>query len=281
MYLSIDFEDFNHDFKRSLGIWKTGPIMSDILWEKYLLIDKVFRNSNNGKGSYGTFFCTGILAKKEPDLIKRIANDGHEIGCHYYFHDDMKSDSLNTIDKNLKKAVNFLEEASSKKVIGFRAPYFSIEKRNPSHYKVIEKLFLYDSSFCCTTKDQLKIFKKKMELKRLQILPVFQNTFCKVNLKLGGSFLKIFPRFYIDWMKKNAIKNGFVPHIYLHPYEFGISEKLKINKNDLKKLGFYRSKYWHLRQNQWLNLGNESLLEKVDYLLNYNKFDGVLSNLLK
>ena len=70
MYLSIDFEDFNHDFKRSLGIWKTGPLKADVLWEKYNIINKVFKSNSSEEGRIGTFFCTGVIAQKEPELIK-------------------------------------------------------------------------------------------------------------------------------------------------------------------------------------------------------------------
>ena len=43
MYLSIDFEDFNHDLKRSLGLWESGPLNKDFLWEKYNIINNIFR----------------------------------------------------------------------------------------------------------------------------------------------------------------------------------------------------------------------------------------------
>ena len=33
MYLSIDFEDFYHDLKRSLGLWETGDLKIDELEE--------------------------------------------------------------------------------------------------------------------------------------------------------------------------------------------------------------------------------------------------------
>ncbi len=278
MYLSIDFEDFNHDLKRSLGIWKTGCLKSDVLWEKYNLINEVFKKSNSGKGSYGTFFCTGIIAKKEPALIKKIADDGHEIACHYYFHDVMTSQSLKVIEKNILKAKNILQDTSNKKVGGFRAPYFAIEKNNSSHYKILEKFFDYDSSFSCTTKKELNLFKTKMGLQKLKIIPVFQKNIANFNLKLGGSFIKLFPKLYMDWMINQSKKNQFVPHIYLHPYEFGNSEKLRVNRYDLKVLGITKSNYWRFRQYQWIKFRNNSLERKVESLIRFNKLDGLLSN---
>ena len=174
MYLTIDFEDFNHDLKRGLGICDSGPINYDFLWEKYQLINNIFKKSNSGEGSFGTFFCTGIIAEKEPELIKKIADDGHEIACHYYFHDVMKNQSLETVKNNLIKAKSLLEEASGKSVRGFRAPYFDIEKQNSSQYKLIEKLFDYDSSFACNTNKELNQFKRKMSLNTLKLIPVYQ-----------------------------------------------------------------------------------------------------------
>ena len=278
MYLSIDFEDFNHDFKRSLGLWNTGPLKVDILWEKYLLIDQFFKKSNSNNGSFGTFFCTGIIAEKEPDLIKRIAEDGHEIACHYYFHDDMRNENLDNVEKTLRKAKDLLQEASGKKVNGFRAPYFKIENKTHYQYELVEKIFEYDSSFACTTKSELEIFKKNMRLKNLKLLPVFQKKLGKLNFKLGGTFLK-FPNIYTYWMINQSIKNGFIPHIYMHPYEFGNSEELRLTMKDLQVLGFNKSIYWKFRQLQWLKIRNNSCYDLIKILCNNHQLKGTLGNI--
>ena len=277
MYLSIDFEDFHHDFKRSLGIWKSGPIKSNCLWEKYNQINNIYKNSNDKKGSFGTFFCTAILAEKEPDLIRKIAEDGHEVACHYYYHDIMKNQNAGDIEKNLSKAKNLLEEVSGKAVLGFRAPNFSINKTNPIQYKIVEKVFKYDSSFTCTTKKELETFKQKMGLKNLILLPIFQKRFGTINLRLGGSFLK-FPKIYMYWMINESSKKGFLPHLYLHPYEFGNSENLKLEMTDLKMLGFKKSIYWRFRQYQWLKIRNESVYKEIKNLINKNQLEGTLAN---
>ena len=38
-------------------------------------------------GVRGTFFILGPVARDYPDLIRRIANEGHELGCHGWSHD--------------------------------------------------------------------------------------------------------------------------------------------------------------------------------------------------
>ncbi|NDC70233.1 MAG: hypothetical protein EBZ65_04855, partial [Betaproteobacteria bacterium] len=37
-------------------------------------------------GARGTFLTVGWIAKKHPDLIRRLARAGHEVGCHSYWH---------------------------------------------------------------------------------------------------------------------------------------------------------------------------------------------------
>tara|TARA_Y100001978_G_scaffold201070_1_gene218622 strand:+ start:243 stop:1103 length:861 start_codon:yes stop_codon:yes gene_type:complete len=276
MYLSIDFEDFNHDLKRSLGLWESGPLNKDFLWEKYNIINNIFKNSCTKEGRSGTFFCTGIIASKEPELIKKISSDGHEIACHYNYHDVMKGQSEYEIEKNLSEAKNALEEASGKSVYGFRAPMFSIDKNNPYQYKIVEKLFTYDSSFSCTTKDELKKFKRKMKLEKLKILPIFHKKISKLKFRLGGSYLKLFPYIYSKRMFQMSLKNGFIPHVYLHPYEFGASEQIRLSKDELIPLGLVKAFYWSIRQNQWLKFRNESLKFKLRNLLLTNNLDGTL-----
>ena len=52
-----------------------------------------------------TFFVIGMKAEKEPELLKRIADEGHEIGNHTFFHS-----KLNWI--NDKKLLNEIKMTS-------------------------------------------------------------------------------------------------------------------------------------------------------------------------
>ncbi|GGB59699.1 peptidoglycan-N-acetylmuramic acid deacetylase PdaA [Lentibacillus populi] len=55
-----------------------------------------------------TFFVTGHYVKSEPDLVKRMANEGHIIGNHSYHHPDLTiltKDSMKMELEELEKAV--------------------------------------------------------------------------------------------------------------------------------------------------------------------------------
>ena len=69
-YFSVDFEDFYHDKKRQLG-HSNPDALEKPLWKSYEKIKKICENLFSNKKI--TFFSTGILAKKAPDLLSNIA----------------------------------------------------------------------------------------------------------------------------------------------------------------------------------------------------------------
>ena len=267
MFLSIDFEDFSHDLKRDLGLWKTGPMRIDSLWESYHEINAFLKEIGGSKGQKATFFCTGIIAEQAPDLVKKIAEDGHEIACHYYFHDEMYQQDLTTVEANLKRAKYLLETSSGSQVFGFRAPKFKIDKMNAEQYQAVQSYFAYDSSFPVQRLSDIKAFKELMNLDKLEILPIFRDTINGIDLKLGGSYLKVFPKIMSKKLMVNAESKGFVPHIYIHPYEVNAKQKYRVSLKELKPLGLRRSIYWSFRQHQWLSVGNISLKKKLRSLV--------------
>ena len=51
----------------------------------YKLINEFCNNKLDSKKI--TFFTTGTVAETFPELLQQIASDGHEIACHYHYHD--------------------------------------------------------------------------------------------------------------------------------------------------------------------------------------------------
>lgn len=74
-----------------------------------------------------TFFVTGDVALKYPELVLRVKNNGHEIGCHGMYHEDFIK--LNDTEKKeiIKIATITLENITKDKVVSFRAPYHSAD----------------------------------------------------------------------------------------------------------------------------------------------------------
>ncbi len=268
LLLSIDFEDFAHDTRRDLGLWDTGPLRIDALWRAYADIDAFLARHGGPNGRHATFFCTGVIADQAPDLIGKIAADGHEVACHYHFHDCLDTQSPATVDTMFGRAKDTLEAAAGAPVRGFRAPKFRIA-RTRAQYEVVERHFEYDSTFTTDNPNEIAAFKTSAGLSRLKILPIFHGRPYGrgPRLRLGGSFLKLFPLAVGRRLIAQARARDFTPHIYLHPYEFTATGDFRLSGKDLRPLGTGKSLYWQLRQNQWHKVGNRGLPEKLRRLI--------------
>lgn len=282
VYLSIDFEDFSHDLKRVLGVWDTGPLKVDALWKSFSVIEEFLCKNGGEHGTRATFFCTGILAEKAPDLIAHIAGQGHEIACHYHFHDSMHEQSNETIDMMLSKAKDVLQTAANTPVIGFRAPRFHLKRDHSEQYKLIERHFSYDSSSFFSSSDECDRFAHRMGLADLKLLPLYSEKLNGhgPNIRLGGSYLKFAPLSVADKLIRHSAQNGIVPQIYLHPYEFVSAHEFMVPRSELTQLGAAKSRYWALRQNQWLRFGGDQLLSKVTRLIPREGLAGRLDQLI-
>jgi polysaccharide deacetylase family protein (PEP-CTERM system associated) len=73
-----------------------------------------------------TCFILGWVAEKCPALIRRIADAGHEIASHGYGHELIYTLSHEQFRQDILRAKGLLEDVTSMKVRGYRAPSFSI-----------------------------------------------------------------------------------------------------------------------------------------------------------
>lgn len=71
---------------------------------------------------HATFFLSSPWAEKHQDLVKRIHEDGHEIGSHGNRHIDLNTLSPNEIKKELLTAQNVLENITGQKIGLLRTP---------------------------------------------------------------------------------------------------------------------------------------------------------------
>ncbi|MCR4435921.1 MAG: polysaccharide deacetylase family protein [Clostridiales bacterium] len=70
-----------------------------------------------------TFFIVGQWAEKNPDAVKSIAGQGHDIGNHSYSHLRMGALDSKKIIQEISLSGKKLSEISGKNIELFRAPY--------------------------------------------------------------------------------------------------------------------------------------------------------------
>ena len=76
------------------------------------------------------FFVVGWLAEKYPNSIVKIHNSGHLIGSHSYYHRSNHRLTPEQFKADLRMSCNLLEDLTGTAINCYRAPSFSISKKN-------------------------------------------------------------------------------------------------------------------------------------------------------
>lgn len=177
-----------------------------------------------------TFFFLGRIAISSPQLVRMVADAGHEIGCHSLQHLRITGQTPDQFRADLLKAKAALEYASGQAVEGFRAPDFSIGPNNQWALDELTKVgFRYDSSVVTTSIHDVygmtgvseRIFRWPNGLIEFP-LPTARVFGVSVPAG-GGGYFRLFPvswtvRFFSGRNHRN-IPSAF----YIHPYEIGLS----------------------------------------------------------
>ena len=123
--LTFDIEDWFHIIRK---------YPEDILdkWGNYEVrihrgMDKIFQvlSDNDVKA---TFFVVGYIARKHPEIIKRIHDMGFEVAAHSDMHKAAYKQSREEFKLDLSDCMKSIENITGEKVISYRAPGFSIKK---------------------------------------------------------------------------------------------------------------------------------------------------------
>lgn len=89
------------------------------------------------RGIKATCFCTGLMAKDFPQVVKLIQGRGHEIGCHSNQHTWMNKMTEADAREDTHAAVSALEQCIGQKVLSYRAPAFSIDENNKWMFDIL------------------------------------------------------------------------------------------------------------------------------------------------
>ncbi len=206
-------------------------------WDRYPL--RVERNTHSildmldEYGAKGTFFLLGWIAERVPTLVREIQRRGHEIACHGYGHQLIYSIGPDKFRADIRKARNIMENICGERVLGYRAPSYSITSKSLWAFDIlIEEGFSYDSSIFPVIHDTYGIpdasrfpgtivcASGTIREFPLSTLPL---RFLRWEYRLpvaGGGYLRLLPA----WVVAGAIKriNSLERQpavLYFHPWE--------------------------------------------------------------
>jgi peptidoglycan/xylan/chitin deacetylase (PgdA/CDA1 family) len=91
-----------------------------------------------------TFFVPGYSAHRYPDVVRAIADAGHEIAHHSYFHENTIGMDEKTEAAMIDLGLRALHDVAGVRPDGYRAPMWELNYHTPK--LLAERGFLYDSS---------------------------------------------------------------------------------------------------------------------------------------
>ena len=268
--MSVDIEDWFQ-----VGAFETVIDRSD--WDQ--LEQRVERNSDavlalfDEAGIKATFFILGWVAERYPALMQRIAAAGHEIASHGYDHARVFTLTPDEFRDDLDRSRKLLEDSSGHKIIGYRAPSFSIDQRTPwAHEILAEQGYAYSSSVAPIKHDHYgwagspRFAWKPVEGSDLIELPV---TTVKVGRRTfaagGGGFFRLLPYIlYERSIRKMHREDGRGAIFYFHPWEIDPDQPRVANAPVRSKIRHYTN-LGHMR-GKLLRAGQEFNWGRVDEL---------------
>lgn len=173
-----------------------------------------------------TFFVLGWVAERLPDLVHDIARAGHEVASHGWSHTPIWRLSETDFFEEVSRSRVLLEELSGQRVIGYRAPTFSVTRLTLWALRELHGAgFRYDSSIFPVLHDRYGIPEAPTTVHRthegIWEVPLSVLEFGGARVPVaGGGYFRLYPLWLTRWGIRRLERAGRPAVVYLHPWEF-------------------------------------------------------------
>jgi polysaccharide deacetylase family protein (PEP-CTERM system associated) len=226
--MTVDVEDY-------FQVSAFAPVISPTEWDLYPCriernIDRVLSllGEHNARA---TFFTLGWIAKRYPQVVRRIVESGHEIASHGFAHQRASDMDRSSFREDVVSAKRLLEDLSGTEVKGYRAPSFSIGKANWWALETLtEAGYRYSSSVYPIRHDHYGVpdaprfaFRPHPGLVELPITTV--NALYRNWPAGGGGYFRLFPYALSRSLLRSVNVKERQPCIfYFHPWELDVEQ---------------------------------------------------------
>lgn len=223
--MSVDVEDWFH-----VGAFEN--VIERGSWDR--LPQRVERNCDAilamfaELGVQATFFTLGWVAERHPALMRRIADAGHELASHGWDHARVFTLDRESFAQDLDRSRKVIEDASGLRVIGYRAPSFSIDARTPWAYdELASQGYAYSSSVAPVVHDHYgwpeapRFAFHPLPGSDMVEVPVTTAMFAGRRMAAGGGgFFRVLPYGFTRWAIRQVGQRERRPAVfYFHPWE--------------------------------------------------------------
>jgi polysaccharide deacetylase family protein (PEP-CTERM system associated) len=181
------------------------------------------------RSARGTFYILGWTAKRHPNLVRRIADAGHEIASHGFGHELVYNQSPEDFRQDVRDARRLLQDLSGQEVLGYRAPSYTIMRRTQWALPILAgEGHRYDSSIFPIARRRYGMPKANRWPHRISFndhggiveFPLPTVRFGPLNCPAtGGAYLRLLPFRLQRWSVKRMLKAQLPFVLTIHPWE--------------------------------------------------------------
>lgn len=261
--LTVDFEDYRYTKLRDYvgDPQKTNP---DEVTREMVQLLELFDSIK----ARATIFSVASTALESPKSLLDWISKNHVVGCHGLEHRSVSEVGEARFLTKLKKSKDILENLFSASVRSFRAPYFSCDGCDPWFGKVLaETGFQFDSSQRLSAMPPSGVLTLSGSEGAVTEVPLFSIGFGFKRLTvIGGTYFRLLPLSIIQSLMARAEAKGFLPVVYLHPYDIDdLAPAIAFPKNyAIQRIGDYVRR-----------IGRNTVTEKLTALAEIYDFNAI------
>ncbi len=175
-----------------------------------------------------TFFTLGVVARRSPDVVKSIANAGHEIASHGIDHRRVTTITQEEFRKQARESKHLLEDLAGSPVLGYRAPSYSIIPGNEWALEVLrDEGYQYDSSLFPIRRRGYGYPDGQADPHWFSTAagPLYEVPPCTWRVggqrlpAAGGGYFRLLPYALVRAGLRQAARRGQPGTFYIHPWE--------------------------------------------------------------
>lgn len=179
-------------------------------------------------GVRATFFTLGWIADRMPELVRSVAERGHEIASKGYYHHSIRQQSPDEFRDDLAQAREALESASRTRVLGYRVADAWFEPGDLWALDVLaDEGYAYDSSICprfgAYRSQPWRRFAHRVHVgdKTLWEFPLSSADIAGYHIPIaGGNWLRQLPKAFVRRAVRRWDRLYAAPYVmYFHTWE--------------------------------------------------------------
>lgn len=258
---TVDLEDWFCAYNLRIGIEKWDGCELRVVDNTHRILEVLAKHTTRA-----TFFVLGWIAERVPNLVREIEGCGHEIATHGYSHTLLTQMTPEAFEADLGRALAVMRGCCHQKVLGFRAPSFSVTSKTLWAIDIMAKQGLkYDSSiFPVSYHPDYGIPGASLSIHQIGSITEVPMSCARLfgrNVPCsGGGYFRIYPYPVTRFLLGQCNAQGRPVVFYLHPWEVDPGQpRVRLS--------------WSKRVRHYANL--DKTLSRLDRLLGDLKFTSI------